>query len=121
VIVPGIGISLEALFQMASKLPRVEILKPKNVIGKNTIHSMQSGIYYGYVSLVDGMVERIRREMKEDVHVIATGGMAERIAEESETIEEADRFLTLKGLQILHQMNIKEDNRNPRTKDCQIE
>jgi type III pantothenate kinase len=105
VIVPGIGISLEALFQTASKLPRVEIVRPKTVIGKNTIHSMQSGILFGYVSMVDGMVERIRREIGEDAHVIATGGMAERLAPESRTIQKVDRYLTLQGLQILYELN----------------
>jgi type III pantothenate kinase len=108
VIVPGISISLEALVQMASKLPRVEIVRPRTVIGKNTVHGMQSGILYGYVSLVDGMVDRIRKEMGEDAFVIATGGLAERVAPESHTIQEVDEFLTLKGLQILHQLNRKE-------------
>jgi len=107
-IVPGISISLEALVQMASKLPRVEIARPRTVIGKNTVHSMQSGILFGYVSLVDGMVERIRNEMGEDVYVIATGGLAERVAPESRTIQEVDELLTLKGLQILHRLNQKD-------------
>jgi type III pantothenate kinase len=111
VIVPGIGISLEALFQNASKLPRVEIVRPRTVIGKNTVHSMQSGILFGYVSMVDGMVARIREEMAEkNAVVIATGGLAERIALESSTILEADRFLTLRGLQILYQINRKEED-----------
>jgi type III pantothenate kinase len=110
VIVPGIGISLEALFQAASKLPRVEIARPKTVIGKNTIHSMQSGILFGYVSLVDGMVEKIRSEMGEEAYVIATGGIAERLAPESSTIQKVDRHLTLHGLQILYEMNRKEDS-----------
>jgi type III pantothenate kinase len=110
VIVPGIGISLEALFQTASKLPRVEIVRPKTVIGKNTIHSMQSGILFGYVSMVDGMVERIRREMGEEAHVIATGGMAERLAPESKAIQKVDRYLTLHGLQILYELNRKEES-----------
>ncbi len=109
VIVPGIGISLEALFQSASKLPRVEIARPKTVIGKNTIHGMQSGILYGYVSMVDGMVARIRREMGVAAYVIATGGMAERIAPESQSIQKVDRYLTLRGLQILYELNRKED------------
>ena len=106
----GIGISLEALFQTASKLPRVEIVTPKSVIGKNTIHSMQSGILFGYVSMVDGMVERIRKEMGEDAHVIATGGIAERLAPESRTIQKVDRYLTLQGLRILYELNRKEES-----------
>ena len=110
VIVPGIGISLEALFQTASKLPRVEIARPKSVIGKNTIHSMQSGILFGYVSLVDGMVEKLRSEMGEEAYVIATGGIAERLAPESTTIQKVERHLTLQGLQILYEMNRKEDS-----------
>jgi len=110
VIAPGIGISLEALFKGTSKLPRVEIVRPRHVVGKNTIHSIQSGIFFGYVSMVDGMVARIRKEMGEPkANVIATGGMADRIAPESTTIEEADGFLTLKGLRILYQTNRKED------------
>jgi type III pantothenate kinase len=108
VIVPGIGISLEALFQTASKLPRVEISRPRTVIGKNTIHSMQAGILFGYVSMVDGMVERIRGEMGEDAYVIATGGMAERLAPESRAIQKVDRYLTLQGLQILYELNRRE-------------
>ncbi|MEW6439948.1 MAG: type III pantothenate kinase [bacterium] len=108
VIVPGISISLEALVQMASKLPRVEIARPRTVIGKNTVHSMQSGILYGYVGLVDGMAERIRKEMGEDAYVIATGGLAARVAPESRAIQEVDELLTLKGLQILYHLNRKE-------------
>jgi type III pantothenate kinase len=109
VIMPGVGISLEALVQKASKLPRVEIASPRTVIGKNTVHCMQSGILFGYVSMVDGMVERIRREMGEDAYVIATGGMAERVAPESVTIQKVDPYLTLQGLQILHELNRKEE------------
>lgn len=110
VIVPGIGISLEALFQTASKLPRVEIARPRSVIGKNTIQSMQSGILFGYVSLVDGMVDRIRTEMGEEPYVVATGGMAERLAPESRTIQKVDRYLTLRGLRLIYEMNRKEDS-----------
>ena len=105
-IAPGIGISMEALFQRASKLPRVELLKPKGVIGKSTVHSMQSGIFYGYVGLVDEMVRRMREETRSDPKVVATGGWARLIASESQTIHEVDDLLTLKGLKIIFQRNL---------------
>ncbi len=109
VIVPGIMVSQEALSQAASKLPRIEIAAPKSVIGKNTIHSMQSGIYFGYVELVDGLVERIRKEIPGKVSVIATGGLAHMVASESRAIQEVDAELTLKGLKILYDMNCEKD------------
>lgn len=105
-IAPGIGISMEALFQRASKLPRVELLKPKGVIGKNTINSMQSGIFYGYVGLVDEMIRRIREETRTDPKVVATGGWARLIAPECTAIHEVDDLLTLKGLKIIYQRNL---------------
>jgi type III pantothenate kinase len=104
-IVPGIGIALDALVTRAAKLPRVEIARPRNVIGRNTEESMQSGILYGYVSLVDGLVDRLTAQMGGKAKVIATGGLAGAIASESRTIESVDPNLTLDGLRLIHERN----------------
>jgi type III pantothenate kinase len=113
VISPGILISTEALFQRASKLPKVELIKPKGVIGKNTVNSIQAGIIHGYVGLVDGIVSRMKRETKTNPMVIATGGLADLIAPESEFIEVIDEFLTLEGLKIIYHRNQEDYTSSP--------
>jgi type III pantothenate kinase len=105
VLAPGLQISADALFTRAAKLSRVEIAKPPKVVGRNTVHAMQSGIVYGYVGLVDGLVERILAELGYPCAVIATGGLAPLIAPLSKTIGEVDDVLTLVGLRILYERN----------------
>lgn len=105
VIAPGIRISAEALTRRAAKLMPAEIQKPPQTIGRNMIHSMQSGLVFGYVGLVDGLVHRIRAEMNVSCPVLATGGLASLIAADSETIDEVDAYLTLDGLRLLHERN----------------
>jgi type III pantothenate kinase len=105
VIAPGITISAEALFARAARLPRVDIRRPPTVIGTNTVVNIQSGLYFGYLGLVDGILARMKREVAGVKKVIATGGLASLLAEESEYIEEVDDDLTLKGLKIIYDRN----------------
>lgn len=105
VIAPGMGIAVEALYKHTAQLPRVELTRPKRVIGKNTVACMQSGIIFGYVGLIEGLVARIRQELGENARVIATGGLAEVLAKETQEIEAVNPELTLVGLQIIHELN----------------
>lgn len=104
-IAPGIAISTEALFQRAAKLPRVEMIKPASVIGRNTISSMQSGIIFGFAGQVDAIVGKMQQELGGKAKVIATGGLASVMAEETHCIDKVDPILTLTGLQIIYERN----------------
>ncbi len=104
-IAPGIGIAAEALFSRAAKLPRVDLTRPPSAIGRNTTHALQSGLLFGYVGLVEGMVARFRIELGPQMKVIATGGLAEIIARETDVLEIIAPWLTLDGLRIIWEMN----------------
>ena len=105
-IAAGIHISMTALFQRAAKLPKVDIERPNHVVGKSTVESIQSGLYYGYASLVDGLVHRIKAEMNTDpIRVIATGGLAPIIAKDATCLEDVDETLTLEGLRLVYALN----------------
>jgi len=104
-IAPGIGIAADALFQRTAKLPRVEIARPPSAIGRNTVHAIQSGLLFGYVALVEGMVARFRAELGPEMRVIGTGGLAALIAQETSVIEIIAPWLTLDGLQMVYAMN----------------
>jgi type III pantothenate kinase len=105
VIAPGLMVSADALFRATAKLPRVELVRPRSAIGRNTVAAIQSGVMFGYAGLVDALVGRIRAELSFAPRVIATGGLASVIAGETASIEETDLLLTLRGLRILHERN----------------
>ncbi len=104
-IAPGISIAAEALFSRTSKLPRIDLVRPPKAVGTNTVHAMQSGLIFGYVGLVEGMVARFRAELGQHMRVIGTGGLAETIARETTVIEVVNPWLTLEGLRLIWEMN----------------
>lgn len=106
VITPGIGISADALFEHTARLPRVDIRKPHRVLATNTVNSLQSGLYYGYLGLIDGILERLMAEMGSKVTVVATGGLASLMGGGSKYIREVDDLLTLEGLRIIYERNL---------------
>ncbi|MBM3152242.1 MAG: type III pantothenate kinase [Chloroflexi bacterium] len=105
-IMAGVNLAADALFQHAAKLPRVDLQRPPSVIGRNSVHAIQSGLLFGYVSMLEGMVERFRQELGPQMKVIATGGLAETIARETEVIDVLAPWLTLDGLRILWELNL---------------
>ncbi len=104
-IAPGIGISAEALFEHAAKLPRVELVRPQKAIGRNSVSAMQSGIIFGYVGLIEGIVVRMRKELGGTAKVIATGGFADIICMETDAVDAVEPDLTLVGLRLVHELN----------------
>ncbi len=115
VITPGITISSDALFARAAKLPRVEIKKPETVIGSSTVGSIQSGLYYGYAGLVDGILQRMIDELGEQTKVVATGGLAPLISQASKLIETIDDTLTLEGLRLIYERTKQEKTKQTKT------
>jgi type III pantothenate kinase len=104
-IAPGIGIAAQALFERTAKLPRVQLVRPPSVIGRNTPNAIQSGLLFGYVGLVEGMVARFKAELGPETQIVATGGLARVIAQETDVIDTVDPWLTLHGLQIIYELN----------------
>ena len=104
-IAPGLGIAAEALFARTAKLPRIELVAPPAAIGRNTVHAMQSGLMLGYVGLIEGLVRRIKKELGPGTRVVATGGMADILAPETDVIETVDQMLTLEGLRLIYNLN----------------
>lgn len=104
-IAPGVMVAAEALFQRTAKLPRIDLQRPERAVGANTVDAMRSGILFGYVGLVEGMVARFRRELGEDMRVVATGGLASVVAAETDVIQHVDPWLTLKGLRMIYDLN----------------
>ncbi|MDI6824854.1 MAG: type III pantothenate kinase [Bacillota bacterium] len=105
-IAPGIGISTEALFERAARLPRIELVRPRSAIGKNTVASMQAGIVLGFAGMIDSLVSRIKRELGGDARVVATGGLADLVAQEARTVEVVNPLLTLEGLRLVYERNL---------------
>ena len=105
VITPGVTISAEALFQRAAKLPRIDVRDPGQVICRNTVSSMQSGMFYGYVGQVEGLVSRMKAEMGGQVTVVATGGLAQLISSATDCIDHVEPMLTLEGLRLIYERN----------------
>jgi len=106
-IAPGLGIAADALFSRTAKLPRIELVPPPAAIGRNTIHAMQSGLIFGYLGLVEGMVNRFRTELGGRTKVVATGGMAPILAQQTDIFETIDQMLTLNGLRLIYDLNHK--------------
>ena len=106
-IFPGVQLSMEALFENAAKLPRVELEEPERVIGKSTVESIHSGLVHGFVSMINGMVSKMQAELNQKAYVIATGGIVQLIASQAKSIDIVDPFLTLEGLRIIHKHNQK--------------